>query len=67
MEKEKNQAAVALGKLSAEKAGAAGMAKRGRKGGKARKEALSPERRSEIARNAIKARWAKVKAEKEEG
>ena len=63
MEKEKNPAAVAMGKLSAEKAGAAGMAKRGRKGGKARAKALTPEQRSEIARNAINARWAKVKAE----
>jgi hypothetical protein len=30
-------------------------------GGKARAEALSPERRKEIARAAIKARWAKHK------
>ena len=36
----------------------------GRKGGKARvpkgPATLSPERRSEIARNAVKARWAKL-------
>jgi len=33
----------------------------GRIGGKRRAEALSPERRQEIARNAIAARWAKQK------
>lgn len=43
----KNPAAVALGKLG------------GAKGGKARAEALSPERRSAIAKKAAKARWAK--------
>ena len=52
---EKNQAAVALGKLSAAKAGAVGMSKKGRKGGKARAVALSPERQSEIGRKAIPA------------
>jgi hypothetical protein len=41
----KNPAAVALGKLG------------GPKGGAARAKALSPERRSEIARKAAKARW----------
>ena len=41
----KNEAAVALGRLG------------GLKGGKARAEKLSAERRSEIARNAVKARW----------
>ena len=44
---EKNPAAVALGRLG------------GLKGGKARAEALTPERRREIARKAIAARWAK--------
>ena len=34
-------------------------AERGRKGGKARAAKLTPERRSEIARNAIQTRWAK--------
>jgi len=43
----KNKAAVALGRLG------------GKKGGKARAEALSPERRKEIAQKAIAARWAK--------
>ncbi len=44
---EKNPAAVALGRLG------------GLKGGKARKEKLSPERRKEIARKAAKKRWEK--------
>lgn len=43
----KNQAAVELGRLG------------GEKGGKARAEALTPERRSEIAKKAAQARWAK--------
>jgi hypothetical protein len=34
-------------------------AERGSKGGKARATNLSPERRKEIARAAVKARWAK--------
>lgn len=42
---EKNPAAVAMGKL----------------GGTARAKSLSPERRAEIAKNAIKARWNKKK------
>lgn len=46
---EKNPAAVSLGRLG------------GLKGGKARAEALSPERRKEIAQKAIKARWSKDK------
>jgi hypothetical protein len=41
----KNPAAVALGRLG------------GLKGGKARKDKLSPERRKEIAEKAAKARW----------
>ena len=45
--KEKNQAAVALGRLG------------GLKGGKARAEKLSSERRKEIAARAAKARWKK--------
>jgi hypothetical protein len=47
----KNPAAVALGRLG------------GLKGGKARKEALSEERRQEIASKAARARWAKKKPE----
>jgi hypothetical protein len=34
----------------------------GRKGGVARKKTLTAEQRSEIARNAVKARWKKAKA-----
>ena len=37
----------------------------GLKGGKARAEKLTPEQRSEIARKAAKARWAKKKQEDE--
>ena len=43
----KNLAAVVLGRLG------------GKKGGHARAEKLTAERRSEIARNAAKARWEK--------
>ena len=43
----KNPAAVMLGRLG------------GLKGGKARAKALSPRKRSEIARNAAKKRWGK--------
>lgn len=43
----KNPAAVALGKLG------------GQKGGKARAEALSPAKRSQIAKKAAQARWKK--------
>lgn len=42
---EKNKAAQELGRLG------------GKKGGKARAESLSSERRTEIAKNAAKARW----------
>jgi hypothetical protein len=44
---EKNQAAVELGRLG------------GKKGGKARAEALTPDQRSEIARIAASVRWKK--------
>jgi len=47
-EREKNPAAVALGKLGASK------------GGKARAEKLSDEKRQEIARKAAEARWQKA-------
>jgi hypothetical protein len=47
--KEKNPAAVALGKLG------------GIKGGKGRAESMTAERRREIAQKAGKARWAKEK------
>lgn len=45
-----SEAARTLGKLGASK------------GGKARAEALSPERRSEIAKKAVQSRWAKAKS-----
>jgi hypothetical protein len=47
-EKEKNPAAVELGRLG------------GLKGGKARAASLTPEKRSEIAKKAAKSRWNKV-------
>lgn len=47
--REKNPAAVALGRLG------------GIKGGRARAEKLTPEQRSEIAQRAAKRRWAKEK------
>jgi len=46
---DKNPAAVALGRMG------------GLKGGKARAANLTPERRSEIAREAAKKRWADKK------
>ena len=49
--REKNPAAVALGRLG------------GRKGGKARAANLTPERRAEIARSAAQARWARAGAD----
>jgi hypothetical protein len=49
MGKKKNPNAVALGKLG------------GSKGGKIRAARLTPERRREIARNAVLTRWAKAK------
>lgn len=50
--KRKNLHAVALGKRG------------GKKGGPARAAKMTPEERSESARNAVKARWAKYYAEK---
>jgi hypothetical protein len=52
-ESTKNPAAVSLGRLG------------GLKGGKARAEKLSPERRREIASKAAKKRWAKQNGAKE--
>ena len=46
-ESPKNPHAIALGRLGAQK------------GGRARAEKLTPEQRSEIARKAVQARWAK--------
>jgi hypothetical protein len=47
--KRKNAAAVALGR------------KGGLKGGRARADSMTPEERSESARKAVLARWAKAK------
>ena len=47
----KNPAAVALGRLG------------GKKGGKARAKKLTPERRSEIATNAARARWKRTRGD----
>jgi len=52
MAKRKNPHAVALGKMG------------GKKGGPARAKALSPERRSEIARKAVEARWERERKRK---
>jgi len=49
--KQKNAAAVALGKLG------------GLKGGRARADKLTPEQRGEIAQRAAKRRWANAKGE----
>jgi hypothetical protein len=49
MAKKKNPHAVALGKLG------------GSKGGRLRAAKLTPERRQEIARKAVLARWSKEK------
>jgi hypothetical protein len=46
--KEKNPAAVALGRLG------------GLKGGRARAEKLSPKKRKQIAKNAARVRWGKT-------
>ncbi len=48
-DKGKNPAAVALGRLG------------GQKGGKARAESLTPEKRAEIAKKAAQKRWDKKK------
>lgn len=50
-EKEKNPAAVSLGRLG------------GLKGGKARADKLTPEKRKEIAKKAAEKRWAKSELE----
>lgn len=51
VESTKNAAAVSLGRLG------------GLKGGKARAKSLTPERRREIAQNAAKARWERLREE----
>ena len=51
LKERKNPAAVALGRLG------------GKKGGKARAEALSPERRREIASTAARKRWEEERSD----
>jgi hypothetical protein len=75
----KNPAAVALGRLGGLKGGKARAEaltpkqlsaigrKAGKIGGKARAAALSPSKRKEIARKASAARWAKKKADDDNG
>lgn len=53
--KEKNPAAVALGRLG------------GKKGGKARAKALTTKKRSEIAKKAAEIRWERYYEEKDKG
>jgi hypothetical protein len=50
---------IATGQVSDEAPGRPGQELGGRRGGKARAKALSPEQRSEIARAAASARWKK--------
>lgn len=57
--KGKNPAAVALGRMAAEKAGPLGMSEKGKKGSRRRAEKLTPERRSEIARQGAIAKHKK--------
>ena len=57
--KGKNPAASALGRLAAEKAGSLGMSEKGKKGSRRRAEKLTPERRSEIARQGAIAKHKK--------
>jgi hypothetical protein len=67
IKKKKNPAAIALGKLGGSKGGKARDANLtfkqksviAQKGVAARMKKISPERRSEIARNAVNARWNK--------
>jgi hypothetical protein len=53
MAKKKNPHAVALGRLG------------GLKGGKARVSKLTPQERQELARKAVRARWAKYKKDQQ--
>jgi len=61
-----DKAIAALSKLGGDayyaKYGGEGMSELGKKGSKARAEKLTPAQRSEIARKAVQARWAKRRA-----
>ncbi len=52
-------AKIATGEIEDERELSSAAAELGRKGGKARAEKMSPERRAEIARNAAAQRWSK--------
>lgn len=52
-------AKIATGEIQEDVKQPSAAAELGRKGGKARAESMTPERRSEIARNAAKARYVK--------
>lgn len=64
MTTKKNPAAVALGKLRAQTLTSEERSRGGMAGGAARNEALTPNRRSEIAKKAAEARWGKKPAKK---
>ena len=53
-------AKIATGEVEDERELSSAAAELGRKGGKARAEKMSPERRAEIARNAAAKRWKKA-------
>ena len=60
-------AKIATGEVEDERELSSAAAELGRKGGKARAEKMSPERRAEIARQAAEKRWAsKTKAPRSE-
>jgi len=52
-------AKIATGEIEEDRELSSAAAELGRKGGKARAERMSPERRAEIARKAAATRWAK--------
>jgi hypothetical protein len=57
-------AKIATGEIEEERELSSAAAQLGRKGGKARAERMSPDRRREIAKKAAQLRWA-AKAEKD--
>lgn len=54
-------AKIATGEVEDQRELSSAAAELGRKGGKARAEKMSPERRAEIAKNAATKRWSKPK------
>jgi general stress protein YciG len=53
-------AKIATGEIEDERELSSAAAELGRKGGKKRAEAMSPERRAEIAQKAARARWGRA-------